>query len=107
MLIDRNMVGGSSSGRSAGFLTPDSELELHQLVRRFGPDAAREIWEMPCRGIDRIVQSIKKNNIECGLLQQDSLFLGIGKGAKRPSLLNGNAGRAWDSRISRFTTRTN
>jgi hypothetical protein len=82
VLIDRNMVGGSSSGRSAGFLTPDSELELHQLVRRFGPDTAREIWEMPCRGIDRIVQAIKKNNIECGLLQQDSLFLGIGKGGK-------------------------
>ena len=35
--------GGGLSGRSAGFLTPDSELELHQLVRRFGPKAAREI----------------------------------------------------------------
>ena len=62
--------------------TPDSELELHQLVRRFGTDAAREIWEMPCRGIDRIVQAIKKNNIECGLLEQDSLFLGLGSGGK-------------------------
>jgi gamma-glutamylputrescine oxidase len=82
VLIDRNMVGGSSSGRSAGFLTPDSELELHQLVRRYGPDAAREIWEMPCRGIERIVQAIKKNDIECGLLKQDSLFLGIGKGGQ-------------------------
>jgi gamma-glutamylputrescine oxidase len=82
VLIDRNIVGGSSAGRSAGFLTPDSELELHQLVRRYGNDAAREIWEMPCRGIDRVVQAIKKNEIECGLLEQDSLFLGIGKGGK-------------------------
>jgi gamma-glutamylputrescine oxidase len=82
VLIDRNIVGGSSAGRSAGFLTPDSELELHQLARRYGTDAAREIWEMPCRGIDRVVQSIKKNEIECGLLEQDSLFLGIGKGGK-------------------------
>lgn len=80
VLIDRNIVGGSSSGRSAGFLTPDSELELHQLVRRFGTDAARQIWEMPCRGIDRIVQAVRKNGIECGLLEQDSLFLGLGKG---------------------------
>ena len=61
VLIEKNIVGGSSSGRSAGFLTPDSELELHQLVRRYGIDAAREIWEMPCRGIDRIVQAIKRN----------------------------------------------
>lgn len=83
VLIEKNIVGGSSAGRSAGFLTPDSELELHQLVRRYGTDAAREIWEMPCRGIDRIVQAIKKNDVDCGLLEQDSLFLGIGKSGKK------------------------
>src|SRR5687767_6263777 len=82
VLIEKNIVGGSSAGRSAGFLTPDSELELHQLVRRYGIDAAREIWEMPCRGIERVVQAIKKNNIECGLMEQDSLFLGVGRGGK-------------------------
>jgi gamma-glutamylputrescine oxidase len=82
VLIEKNIVAGSSSGRSAGFLTPDSELELHQLVRRYGVDAAREIWEMPCRGIDRIVQAIRKNDVRCGLLEQDSLFLGLGKGGK-------------------------
>ncbi len=79
VMIDKNIIGGSSTGRSAGFLTPDSELELHQLVRRYGIDAAREIWEMPCRGIDRLVENIGKFDIECGLLKQDSLFLGLGK----------------------------
>jgi gamma-glutamylputrescine oxidase len=82
VLIDQNIVGGSSAGRSAGFLTPDSELELHQLVRRYGLEAAKEIWDMPCRGIDRIVSAIKKNDIQCGLVEQDSLFLGRGKKGK-------------------------
>ena len=82
MLIEKNIVGGSSSGRSAGFLTPDSELELHQLVRRYGVKAAAEIWEAPLPGIERIVATIKKHDIECGLLKQDSLFLGLGKGGK-------------------------
>ena len=49
VLIEKNIVGGSSSGRSAGFLTPDSELELHQLVRRYGTRAAAEIWDAPGR----------------------------------------------------------
>ena len=80
VLIEKNIVGGSSSGRSAGFLTPDSELELHQLVRRYGTAAAAEIWEAPCRGIERIVSTLKKHDIQCGLLQQDSLFLGLGAG---------------------------
>jgi gamma-glutamylputrescine oxidase len=82
VLIEKNIVGGGSTGKSAGFLTPDSELELHQLVRRYGTDAARDIWQMPCRGIERVVQAIKKNDIQCGLIEQDSLFLGIGKGGK-------------------------
>jgi gamma-glutamylputrescine oxidase len=80
VLIEKNFVGGSSSGRSAGFLTPDSELELHQLVRRYGAKAAAEIWEAPCRGIERIVESIKSFDIDCGLRRQDSLFLGLGRG---------------------------
>src|SRR5678810_668118 len=68
VLIEKNIVGGSSSGRSAGFLTPDSELELHQLVRRYGTQAAAEIWDAPLRGIERLVSTIKKHDIQCGLL---------------------------------------
>jgi gamma-glutamylputrescine oxidase len=81
-LIERNIVGGGSAGRSAGFLTPDSELELHQLVRRYGPKAAREIWDAPLRGIERLVNGIKRFDIQCGLIEQDSLFLGLGKSGK-------------------------
>ena len=80
VLLDKNIIGGSSSGRSAGFLTPDSELELHQLCRRYGNKAAREIWDAPCTAIEGLVKNIEKYNIECGLLKQDSLFLGLGKG---------------------------
>jgi len=80
VLIDKNIVGGSSSGRSAGFLTPDSELELHQLVRRYGPKAAREIWDAPVSAIEGLVRNIEKYEVRCGLLKQDSLFLGLGKG---------------------------
>ena len=82
VLIEKNIIGGRSSGRSAGFLTHDSELELHQLVRRSGTQAAAEIWEAPCRGIDRLVETIKKHDIECGLIKQDSLFLGLGSGGR-------------------------
>ena len=82
VIIEKNIIGGSSSGRSAGFLTPDSELELHQLVRRYGPKAAAEIWEAPVRGIERIVSNIQKHDIQCGLLRQDSLFLGLGSGGQ-------------------------
>jgi gamma-glutamylputrescine oxidase len=82
VLLEKNILGGSSSGRSAGFLTPDSELELHQLVRRYGVKAAGEIWAAPLSGIQRLVDVIKKFDIQCGLLKQDSLFLGLGKSGR-------------------------
>jgi gamma-glutamylputrescine oxidase len=75
VLIERNIVGGGLAGRSAGFLTPDSELELHQLVRRYGPEAAREICDAPLRGIERLVNGIKRFDIQCGLVEADSRYV--------------------------------
>ena len=79
VLLEKNVLGGSSTGRSAGFLTPDSELELSQLMRRYGVAGAKELWEVPCRGIDLIVANVRRHRLECDLLRQDSLFVGIGR----------------------------
>lgn len=80
VLLEKNILGGSSSGRSAGFLTPDSELELSQLVRRYGLKKAKEIWSIPTTGIAKIKSNIEQYDIACDFRVQDSLFLGIGKG---------------------------
>jgi len=82
VLLERNVLGGSSTGRSAGFLTPDSELELSQLLRRYGVSGARELWEVPVRGIEMIVANVRKHGIDCDLIRQDSLFVGIGRSGR-------------------------
>lgn len=79
VLVEKNILGGSSSGKSAGFLTPDSELELSQLVRRFGIKGANEIWQIPVNGIELIKNYIEKYQLSCDFRVQDSLFVGIGK----------------------------
>ena len=80
VLLEGNICGGSSTGKSAGFLTPDSELELSQLVRRFGPHGAKDLWDVPVRGIARMLELIRSGGFECDLQKQDSLFLGRGRG---------------------------
>ncbi len=80
VLLEGNICGGSSTGKSAGFLTPDSELELSQLVRRFGHQGAKDLWEVPVRGISRMLELTKVRGFECDLQKQDSLFLGKGRG---------------------------
>ncbi|HEY6808138.1 MAG TPA: FAD-binding oxidoreductase [Gemmatimonadales bacterium] len=78
-LVERNILGGSSTGRSAGFLTPDSELELSQVLRRYGPERAHDLWDAPVRGIGLITDAVRAYALACDLLRQDSLFLGNGK----------------------------
>jgi gamma-glutamylputrescine oxidase len=80
VLLEGNICGGSSTGKSAGFLTPDSELELSQLVRRFGTQGAKDLWDVPVRGIRRMLDLIGARGFECDLQKQDSLFLGKGRG---------------------------
>lgn len=82
IVLERNICGGGSTGKSAGFLTPDSELELHQLVRRYGSERAMKVWSMATIGIDRIVANVQTYDLACDLLPQESLFLGIGQSGK-------------------------
>jgi gamma-glutamylputrescine oxidase len=55
-------------------------LELSQLIRRFGPNGAKDLWEVPVKGIDRMISLIGSSGIDCDLQKQDSLFLGKGGG---------------------------
>ena len=82
-LIDKNICGGSSTGKSAGFLTPDSELELSQILRRYGRQGAKDLWECAQWGCDRIAQVIRDHGLEADLQKQDCLFLGEGRGGPK------------------------
>jgi gamma-glutamylputrescine oxidase len=79
VLIDKNICGGNTTGKSAGFLTPDSELEMSQLLRRYGPDNARFLWDIAVKGVDMIASRVAENKFNCDLQRQDSLFLGNGR----------------------------
>ena len=74
VLIDRNICGGSTTGKSAGFLTPDSELSCRKSCVALA-SKARSIWDVPVQGIELITSTVRKYGIECDLQRQDSLFL--------------------------------
>jgi gamma-glutamylputrescine oxidase len=58
VLLERNICGGSSTGKSAGFLTPDSELELSQILRRYGKQGALDLWGTASYRIDLIAATV-------------------------------------------------
>jgi gamma-glutamylputrescine oxidase len=78
-VIEKDYCGAGASGKSSGFLTPDSELELRQLVRRFGSADARTLWDVALAGVALIADTAGRYGISCDLERQDSLFVGIGR----------------------------
>jgi len=82
-VVERDGCGGGASGRSSGFITPDSELEFADLAERFGPDDGKRLWEFAWGGVELIRAQIAENKIECDYQPQDALFVATTKsGAK-------------------------
>ena len=74
ILLEKRICGGSSSGQSAGFLTPESEEDIDQLIRSLGKEEANTVYDIPKKGVSLIVSTVKKNNFNCDLRKQDSLY---------------------------------
>jgi gamma-glutamylputrescine oxidase len=79
VLLESTFCGGGMSGKSSGFLTPDSELELHQLIERFGARDAAQLWAVAADGVRLMVATAQTHGFACDLQAMDSLFLGTGR----------------------------
>ena len=75
-LIEKDFCGSGASGKTSGFITPESEIELSVLVSNYGSEKAKRIWEFVLSGVEIIRKNIIENKIECDYQIQDSLFIG-------------------------------
>ncbi len=75
VLIEKNFCGSGASGRSSGFITPDSELGLGYFVDQFGEIQAKKIWDFGTLGANLIENNIKKFSINCDYQKQDVLVV--------------------------------
>lgn len=49
VLLEKDFCGGGASGKSSGFSSPDSELELTDLVENHGEETGKTLWEFARR----------------------------------------------------------
>ncbi len=80
VLLEKGVCGSSSSGQSGGFLTPESEEDIKQIITKYGEEKAKVIYQIPKKGVDLILETAKKYKFNCDLRKQDSLYLSIKKG---------------------------
>lgn len=74
-LLEERFCGAGASGRSSGFVTPDSELALHDLVSSLGEARGRQLWGFVRGGVERIRGTIDRLHLDCDYEVQDSLFV--------------------------------
>lgn len=75
VIIEKDFCGSGASGKTSGFITPDSEIELSSLLDTYGPEKAKRIWEFILSGVDIIRNNIENHDIFCEYRKQDSVFI--------------------------------
>jgi gamma-glutamylputrescine oxidase len=75
VVIEKDFCGSGASGKTSGFITPDSEIELSSLLDTYGPKKAKRIWEFVISGVENIRKNIEHYGISCDYQKQDSLFI--------------------------------
>lgn len=104
--VEADTCGGAASGRSSGFITPDSELEFQDLVRRFGPPHARKLWEFALGGVELIRSAITADEIDCDFSAQDAFFVASSAGAAKTIAQEHRARDAAGFASTLYTTET-
>lgn len=72
-LVEKHFCGSGASGKSSGFITPDSEFSLSDFINKFGKDNAIKLWKFALEGCDRIRNNIKSLNLDCDYFEQDTV----------------------------------
>src|SRR5438105_555721 len=64
-LLERERSGGIDTPNTTAHLTYVTDLRLHQLVKNFGKEQARAVWQAGQAAIDQIVANIAQEKIRC------------------------------------------
>lgn len=75
ILVEREFCGAGASGKSSGFITPESELGLQGLLSRFTPEQSKMLWEFALDGTRHIRKTIDRFGLVCDYQIQDCLYI--------------------------------
>lgn len=75
VLLEKNYCGSGATGKSSGFITPDAELSLGDLITSQGEAQAKKLWQFIEAGVDIIRTNIHEFNLECDYQKQDTLII--------------------------------
>lgn len=64
-VVERDRCARVDTGHTTAHVTAVTDLSRHELVKQFGKEAARAVWDAGVAGIDQIVANIRAEDIAC------------------------------------------
>lgn len=74
-LIEKYFCGAGATGKSSGFITPDSELDLSYFKRMYDLQQAYKLWEFAIGGVQLIEKNNKDFDLQCDYKKHDILVV--------------------------------
>jgi gamma-glutamylputrescine oxidase len=75
ILLEAFYCGSGATGKSSGFITPNSEISFAEFVRRYGSVGGTAIWQAIEGGVEYIRANIKRYGIDCDYAPEDTLIV--------------------------------
>src|SRR6187551_1887721 len=74
VLLEGALVGRGSTAASSALLLQEPDLELRELVRRYGLRKSRRIWQMSRDSVHQLVALLTRLRIACDLQERDAVY---------------------------------
>ena len=92
VLIEKNFCGAGATGKSSGFITPDSEFSLHELLEH-DPTGGKKLWEFVESGVAGIRGTIQDFDLDCDFALQDTCVVANSAGSYNSDILKEHEAR--------------
>lgn len=74
VLIEKNTIASGATGKSAGSLVLEGELDLLQIIKKYGKKKGLEFWKINKKTLKDIKNLIKKEKIKCDFNQENTIY---------------------------------
>ena len=74
-VFEQYYCGSGATGKSSGFITPNSELSFTNISNENDMAAAQNIWAFINDGVEKVRSNIKDNNFSCDYHENKGLFV--------------------------------
>ncbi|MEK6889612.1 MAG: FAD-dependent oxidoreductase [Nanoarchaeota archaeon] len=79
VLIEKNTIASGATGKAAGSLVLEGELDLLQIIKKYGKKKGLEFWKINKSTLEDIKNLVKKEKIKCDFSQENTIYGSMNK----------------------------